>query len=91
MFSPIFATRLLYWGIINDLDEATFRQLLTDNDMIETYPEAPVMGIGPHYRRSPIHAAAMKGSKDQLDMMLLDVRRRYQTEWDDIPADYQLL
>jgi hypothetical protein len=56
--------------------------------MIETYPEAPVMGIGPHYRRSPIHAAAMKGSKDQLDMMLLDVRRRYQTEWDDIPADY---
>jgi len=55
--------------------------------MIEAYPEAPVMGIGPHYRRSPIHAASIKGSLKKLDMMLLDVRRRYQTEWDDIPAE----
>jgi hypothetical protein len=77
MFSPIFTTRLLYWATLTDLDETTFKYLLSDQDMIEAYPEAPVMSIGPHYRRSPIHAAAMKGSLNKLEMMLEDVRKRY--------------
>ena len=55
--------------------------------MVEAYPEGPVMSIGPHYRRSPIHAAAMKGKLRKLDMMLEDVRKRYQTDWDDLTLE----
>lgn len=71
---------------MTDLEDSTFKLLLTDQDLIEAYPEGPVMGMGPHYRRTPIHAAAMNGSVRKLEMMLEDVRRRYQTEWEDQPA-----
>lgn len=74
---------------MTDLEESSFKYLLSDQDLIEAYPEGPVMSIGPHYRRSPIHAAAIKGSLRKLEMMLEDVRKRYQTEWDDLPAGQQ--
>jgi len=89
MFSPIFNTRLLYWATIADLDDTTFKLILSEHDSIEAYPEGPVMSIGPHYRRTPIHAAALKGSIRKLEMMLDDVRKRYQTEFDDLPAGDQ--
>ena len=72
---------------MTDLDDTTFKYLLSDQNLIESYPEGPVMSIGPHYRRSPIHAAAIKGSLRKLEMMLEDVRTRYQTEWDDLPPN----
>ncbi len=89
MFSPIFNTRLLYWATMSDLEDSTFKLLLTDQDLIEAYPEGPVMGMGPHYRRTPIHAAAIKGSVTKLEMLLEDVRKRYQTEWEDLPPGQQ--
>jgi hypothetical protein len=61
MFSPIFNTRLLFWSIMCDLDDEIFTNLL-NNDDIEAYPEGTVMGIGPYYRRSPIHAACLVGN-----------------------------
>jgi hypothetical protein len=87
MFSPIFSTRLLYWATMTDLEDTTFKYLLSGQDLIEAYPEGTVMSIGPHYRRSPIHAAAIKGSIRKLEMMLEDVRKRYQTEVDDLPPN----
>jgi len=30
MFSPIFTTRLLYWATMTDIDEVTFKRLLSD-------------------------------------------------------------
>ena len=65
------------------------KYLLSDDNRIEAYPEGTVMSIGPHYRRTPIHAAAIKGSLKNLDLMLKDVRARYQTEKDDLPSDLQ--
>jgi len=84
MFSPIFNTRMLYWSTLypNTLSDSNYQALING---LESYPEGPVFSLGPHYRRSPIHAAAKRGDTKKLSLLLDNVRRRYQTVKEDLP------